>query len=331
MKNTTKPRTLSWINNQYSKNNISFSHKLQRPVDQWNIVMKSLLIHSLLTGIPVNPIYLVEENNVMYTLDGSQRVSTCIQFLQNDFALNKYTPNIKLTVVENGEKVEKEFELAKKRFSALDEDVQETLRSATLDFCMLSDYTDDEVKMMFERQNSGKKLSAKLLRVCKESDDFSDMVYSLANHPVMNKLMTPAQRKSGTDRDIIIQTIMLIATNQEHQFTSFRAKDIDNFVMNYADEYLDVKDTLEEAMDKLDTAYDKISIPVTSLPQILYACYKVTKNKKSFSALIDQITEFLNTYNENEEYKLFVQSGTTSAENVDGRFQYWRAIVNELN
>lgn len=157
------------------------------------------------------------------------------------------------------------------------------------------------------------------------------MVYSLANHPVMNKLMTPAQRKSGTDRDIIIQTIMLIATNQEHQFTSFRAKDIDNFVMNYADEYLDVKDTLEEAMDKLDTAYDKISIPVTSLPQILYACYKVTKNKKSFSALIDQITEFLNTYDENEEYKLFVQSGTTSVENVDGRFQYWRAIVKELN
>ena len=331
MKNTTKPRTLSWINNQYSKNNISFSHKLQRPVDQWNSPMKSLFIHSLLTGIPVNPIYLVEENNVMYTLDGSQRVSTCIQFLHNDFALNKYTPNIKLTVVENGEKVEKEFELAKKRFSALDEDVQETLKSATLDFCMLSDYTDDEVKMMFERQNSGKKLSAKLLRVCKESDDFSDIVYSLANHPVTNKLMTPVQRKSGTDRDIIIQTIMLIATNQEHQFTSFRAKDIDNFVMNYADEYLGVKDILEEAMDKLDAADDKISIPVTSLPQILYACYKVTKNKKSFGALVDQITEFLSTYDDNEEYKLFVQSGTTSPENVDGRFQYWKAIVNGLN
>ena len=124
---------------------------------------------------------------------------------------------------------------------------------------------------------------------------------------------------------------MLIATNQEHQFTSFRSKDIDNFVIEHADQYLDVKDTLEEAMNKLDAAYDDLDIPVTSLPQILYACYKIVKNKKSFGALVDKITEFLNTYDDNEEYKLFVQQGTTSAENVDGRFQYWRAIVNKLN
>lgn len=111
----------------------------------------------------------------------------------------------------------------------------------------------------------------------------------------------------------------------------FRANDIDNFVIEYADQYLNVKDTLEEAMNKLDASFEDLDIPVTSLPQILYACYKIVKNKKSFGALVDKITEFLNTYDDNEEYKLFVQQGTTSAENVDGRFQYWRAIVNELN
>ena len=36
-------------------------------------------------------------------------------------------------------------------------------------------------------------------------------------------------------------------------------------------------------------------------------------------------------YAYSDVYKLFVQQGTTSSENVDGRFQYWRAIVNELN
>lgn len=90
------------------------------------------------------------------------------------------------------------------------------------------------------------------------------------------------------------------------------------------------KEALLEAMDKLDASYEEISIPVTSIPQILYACYKIVKNKKSFSALTDKITEFVNTYDNNEEYKLFVQSGTTSQENVDGRFQYWRGIVKEL-
>lgn len=60
-----------------------------------------------------------------------------------------------------------------------------------------------------------------------------------------------------------------------------------------------------------------MDIPVTSLLQILYACYKIVKNKKSFGALVDKIIVFLNTYDENEEYKLFVQQGTTNPENVD--------------
>ena len=61
MKTASKERTLQWISNQYNKGNISFSHKLQRPIGQWSPKMKSLLIHSLLSGFPVNPIYCVEE------------------------------------------------------------------------------------------------------------------------------------------------------------------------------------------------------------------------------------------------------------------------------
>lgn len=32
MQTSNKERTLSWITNQYKKGNISFSHKLQRPI-----------------------------------------------------------------------------------------------------------------------------------------------------------------------------------------------------------------------------------------------------------------------------------------------------------
>ena len=41
------------------------------------------------------------------------------------------------------------------------------------------------------RQNSQKPLNGKLLRIVHESDAFSDAVYSLANHPFMDKLVTP--------------------------------------------------------------------------------------------------------------------------------------------
>ena len=82
MKTSNRERTLQWISTQYSKGNISFSHKLQRPIGQWSPKMKSLLIHSLLSGFPVNPIYVVEEEGTIYTLDGSQRTSTCIGFVK---------------------------------------------------------------------------------------------------------------------------------------------------------------------------------------------------------------------------------------------------------
>ena len=327
MKTASKERTLQWICNQYKKGNISFSHKLQRPIGQWSPKMKSLLIHSLLSGFPVNPIYIVDESGTLYTLDGSQRTSTCINYINNEFALSKDTPNIFLQVTENGESISKEYEIAGKKFKKLDEEVQSTLLACSLEFCTLSEYTDDEVKEMFRRQNTSKPLSGKLLRIVHESDQFSDAVYSLANHPFMEKLVTPTHRKNGTDRDLIIQTLMLICTNNENEFTSFRNKDIDVFVQDYADASLEKVNTLIEAMDSFNESFDEIKVPVTSIPMVLYSGYRVKKDKKSFSKLVELVNEFLNGYDANEEYKQYVQNGTSAQENVRGRLDWWRERI----
>lgn len=332
MKTSSKERTLQWIDNQHNKGNISFSHKLQRPIGQWTPKMKSLLIHSLLSGFPVNPIYVIECDNVLYTLDGSQRTSTCIEFLNNKFALSKDTPNIILSIKENGELLKKEYEVAGKKFDKLDAEIQTSLLACSLEFCILSDYTDSEVKEMFYRQNNGKPLNSKLLRIVNESDDFSNTVYSLSTHSFMNKIVTKAQRKNGTDRDLIIQTLMLMETTQEQEFISFRTKDIDAFVFDRSNSInKDKLNILKTAMDSFDKAFEeKIKIPVTSIPMILYSGYRITKDKKSFSKLIDTVRNFLNTYDSNEEYKQFVQSGTSSAENVRGRFDWWRGKIRNI-
>ena len=327
MKTASKERTLQWICNQHKKGDISFSHKLQRPVGQWNPRMKSLLIHSLLSGFPVNPIYIVDEGGTLYTLDGSQRTSTCISYINNEFALSKDTPNVFIQVTEDGESISKEYEIAGKKFKKLDEEVQSTLLACSLEFCTLSDYMDDEVKEMFRRQNTSKPLSGKLLRIVHESDAFSDAVYSLANHPFMDKLVTPTQRKNGTDRDLIIQTLMLICTNNENDFTSFRNKDIDVFVIDRGDESIEKVSTLSDAMDSFNENFDEIKIPVTSIPMVLYSGYRIKRDKKSFSKLVEIVNEFLSGYDANEEYKQYVQSGTSAQENVLGRLNWWREKI----
>lgn len=68
-------------------------------------------------------------------------------------------------------------------------------------------------------------------------------------------------------------------------------------------------------------------IPITSIPMILYSGYRVKKDKKSFSKLVELVNEFLNGYDVNDEYKQYVQNGMSSQENVRGRLDYWRNMI----
>lgn len=321
---TLKTRSLQSLVKDMEKGTISLSHKLQRPEGQWNKKQKSNLIDSLLRHYPINPTYgIVETNGTLSIIDGVQRLSTIRDFIGNKFSLSKDMES----VIINGE----EKNLSGLKFNKLDEDTQSEILNSELQVYRMSDCTEKDVREMFARQNAGKPLSNKLMRVVHESDDFSNVVYSLTNHPFMDKIMSPVQRKNGTDRDTIIQAMMLISSNQEQEFTSFRTKDIDAYVTDYADQYLDRVDTLKEAMDRFNESFDdEVKIPSTSIPQILYSGYRIVKDKKSFSRLAEKVSEFIATYDSNEEYKQYVQSGTGSKENVKGRFDYWRDIVRQL-
>lgn len=320
---TSKTRSLQSLVKDMDKGTINLSHKLQRPEGQWNRKQKTDLIDSLLRHYPINPTYaIVEEDGTLSVIDGVQRLSTIRDYIENGFALSKDMDSV---IINNEEK-----NLSGLKFEKLDEDTKSEILNAELQIYRMTQCTETDIREMFRRQNAGKPLNSKLLRIVKESDEFSDAVYSLANHPFMNKLMSPAQRKNGTDRDTIVQTFMLVATNQENDFTSFRAKDIDMFVSQYADQYINRADILKEAMNKFDESFDEIKIPVTSIPQILYSGYRIIKDKKSFTKLVDKVAEFCVNYDSNDEYKQFVQNGTGSKENVRGRFDYWRKIVKTL-
>lgn len=320
---TSKTRSLQSLVKDMDKGTINLSHKLQRPEGQWNRKQRTDLIDSLLRHYPINPTYaIVEEDGTLSVIDGVQRLSTIRDYIKNGFALSKDMDSV---IINNEEK-----NLSGLKFGKLDEDTKSEILNAELQIYRMTQCTETDIREMFRRQNAGKPLNSKLLRVVKESDEFSDAVYSLANHPFMNKLMSPAQRKNGTDRDTIVQTFMLVATNQENDFTSFRAKDIDMFVSQYADQYINRADILKEAMNKFDESFDEIKIPVTSIPQILYSGYRIIKDKKSFTKLVDKVADFCVNYDSNDEYKQFVQNGTGSKENVRGRFEYWRTIVKAL-
>lgn len=320
---TCRTKTLQAITKDIEKNNIVLSHKLQRPEGQWNRKQKSDLIDSLLRKYPINPTYAVKENKTLSVIDGVQRISCVRDFVQDKFSLSK---NMEPVYVNDDEK-----NLSGLKFSKLDDDTKDAILNSELQIYELTDFTEKDVREMFRRQNAGKPLNGKLMRVVYESEGFSDHVYSLANHPFIKKLMTNAQRKNGTDRDSIIQTLMLISTDKENNFTTFRKNDIDTFVLDYADSIPDDKfETLKTVLDKLDESFEKIKIPVTSVPMVFYSGYRVVKDKKSFTKFVELVNKFLAGYDTNEDYKQFVQAGTGAGENVNGRFEWWKDKIKAI-
>lgn len=281
------------------------------------------MIDSLLRKYPINPIYGIKEEEFIAIIDGIQRLSCIRDFLADKFALYKSME----PVIINGE----EKSLAGLKFSKLDDDVKDIILNAELQIYELNNCTEKDVREMFRRQNAGKPLNARQLRIVNETNDFSDSVYTLATHQFMNKLMTKTQRKNGTDRDMIIQTIMLIENNKNNSAVSFRSKDINSFVSQHINGInSNITTILTTAMDKLNEAFEKIKIPPTSIPMVLYSSYIVLKNKKSFSKFIEAVDGFLNGYDSNDEYKKYVQSGTSDVENVQGRFNYWVELIKGI-
>ena len=149
--------------------------------------------------------------------------------------------------------------------------------------------------------------------------------------PFFTKVLGKTQLKRDLQKDIIREVIMLTETNAENDFTSFKSKDIDSFLIWYQDYINEDKiDLVKQSLDKLDESFEELKINVLSIPMIIFAGYRTLKDKKSFASLVDKINDFVANYDTNEEYKQYCQGGTTAQVNVRGRLDYWRNILRTM-
>ena len=316
-------KPLQTLTNKIKRGDIIFTHKLQRREGVWSKAQSSLLIDSLLRNYPVNPVYTVIDDK-QAVIDGVQRLSSCYSYINDGFALSK-----NLEPIVNGENV---YEIAGKKFSKLDEVLQDELLSAQIQVYEIREYTDQEVRTMFSRLNGGKPLNTVQRLTPKMSDELSAVINDMLSHPIFEKVLTPAQLKSSVDLSIAIEILMLSELSNEYDFGSFSKTDKEKFVEYYNDKINNEKiDFIKQALDKLNESFDdNVKIPKTTISFICYACYRVIKDKKNTSKLIDKVKEFLDNYDSNEEYKELVKQGTSSSESVKARLDYWKNIMKEL-
>jgi len=324
MKVSSPNKPVQTITNKIKREQILFTHKLQRPEGVWNNNQKSLLIDSLLRGYLINPTYTVLENGKQYVIDGVQRLYSVYTFINDGYKLSK---NLEPIIIDD-----ETYEIAGKKYSKLDEKVRDELCSAQLQVCEISDYTDKDVREMFRRLNSGKPLNTAQKMTPDMSDELSDAVLNIISHPFFKKVLTPAQLKSSVDLSIAMEILMLSEISNEYDFGSFRRDDREKFIQYYNDKVnVEKIEIIRQGLDKLDKSFDeKIKINKTTISFICYGAYRIIKDNKSFEKFMESVNNFLANYDFNDEYKTFTQQGTSSAESVKGRLEYWRNIIREL-
>ena len=327
MKKTHKILSIESAVKKVKKGDIALDHRLQRREGAWNKKNASLLIDSTLRDYIVPDIYTIVEDNKRYVIDGVQRLSTFRNFIDGKFALSDGLEPITINGVS--------YEISKKKFSKLDEQIQDMIKDFNIDIYEITEYSDKEVREMFSRLNSGKQLNSTQKLTVLMTEEVSDNILMLSNNEVFEKMLTSANLKSSVDIAIIIETMMLIESNpQNGDFLSYKPSDKGKFIYYLNDNINDDKvSKLDDAFTDLNVFLENnedIKLLKTSIPMIVYAFYKAKKDHKSIEKLSEKIKKFAATYDTNEEYKENVKSGTTETGSVKYRYDYWKKIVNTL-
>lgn len=141
----------------------------QRPA-VWTKPQKQLLIDSMLREYDVPKIYLHRTGDKTYdVIDGQQRLRTIWEYFEGGFALAKDADPV------DG------YEVAGKKYEDLDMDILDKLNSYNLDFVILDNVTEDEIREMFLRLQNGTTLKAQEKRNAYPGN-MRDYIKELASH-----------------------------------------------------------------------------------------------------------------------------------------------------
>jgi len=130
------------------KNHYRIDRTYQRDADIWEKWMEAYLIDTILRGFSIPLIYIHKKNGKSYIVDGQQRINTITKFYHNKIELMERFSKDIIKANNNGT-----------RYRDLSQEYKNQFDSYPVNIAYLDSYTDEEIRSMFRRLQSGKPLN----------------------------------------------------------------------------------------------------------------------------------------------------------------------------
>lgn len=333
MKKQAIPMKVKNLYKMYERNNLTFNNPIQRRCEQWKNYQKSLLIHSILDDYIIPPIYLIKEDKGSVdvrgraisdydVLDGKQRLTTVFNFINDQFALSDMTPTVELD--------EEEYELAGKKFSELDTELQENINNFGFSIYNLEGNSDEEVEEFFLRINGGESLSknqnTKAKIGVKTMETINDLLDSWFFSHICN--FSGAQYKNEVDLCALLQCMMMVDVNAgRYDFASFSENDAQDYGESLHDGINEeTLITTVSVLEYLDEAFDGVVskekwLRKTHIPMVFLTAERAINNAIDADDFYNWYLDFVNYYNPECEYAQFCGAGSVKKPKVYGRIE----------
>lgn len=322
-----------------------------QPEYQRNFVMDSAraskLIESVLLDVPIPVIYLAEENDSVYSvIDGQQRLTTFISFLESKFPDGR---DFNLT----GLKVLKEYN--RKQYIDLPKEMQMKIKKTTIHTIIIKNESHENIKFeIFERLNTGSiKLNEDEIRNTIYRGPYIKLLSELENNETFHMLVRKDNFKNRMIyRGMILRFFALSEKtylNYKPSMKQFSNKELrDNRYMS-KEKYEEYKKRFHKVVDLVklvfgDKAFRRF-IPgdaenvngkwsTSKINMALYdiqMCGFVNYDKHQIISNADQIRErLIKLMSQNEEFINSIEIKTSDKNVLSKRFRIWLDALEEI-
>lgn len=344
---TLKKHPIDKLKEKLEKATLTWDESIQRSGGAWNRKQQSELIHSILANYYIPSMCFLKQGEIMgkkkmevvySVLDGKQRLTTIFKYMdEKGYPLHKETPAVEK---RDGSVVE----IAGKKFSELDEELQNIIKNFHPEIIVVDSYTEEEAEILFYRLNNGTPLTKIQQSRAVLGGSGANFVNTLLEMDFFKKCNLTSYQVSREDNlGAVMQAIMLM--DESYQWQGIGAKDITLYCEKLRDDFgielqCEIVKTLKWMSEVFsnENIMENIPIPQTSkrspkkivvpflkkrdLTSIFYVSHELCKYNvdygnvlRFFDEFFDESCEtFKNVYE--EEY---CKDGTTHKGKVDGR------------